>query len=108
MESTNGEMMVLRVLDKSFSFIQLTELGLRPEIMLAYTRALRAPFGMVLLAGPTGSGKTTTLYASVNQLDHVENNIMTIEDPVEYRIDNINQVQINALADITFATGCAP
>jgi type II secretory ATPase GspE/PulE/Tfp pilus assembly ATPase PilB-like protein len=97
--------MVLRVLDKSFSFIQLTELGLRPEIMLAYTRALRAPFGMVLLAGPTGSGKTTTLYASVNQLDHIENNIMTIEDPVEYRIDNINQVQINALADITFATG---
>lgn len=105
MESTNGEMMVLRVLDKSFSFIQLTELGLRPEIMLAYTRTLRAPFGMVLLAGPTGSGKTTTLYASVNQLDHVENNIVTIEDPVEYRIDNINQVQINALADITFATG---
>jgi general secretion pathway protein E len=105
METSNGEMMVLRILDKSFSFIHLAELGLRPEVLQGYTRLLRSPFGMLLVSGPTGSGKTTTLYASLNQLDHKENNVMTIEDPVEYRFDGINQIQINPLADITFARG---
>ena len=105
METSNGEKMVLRILDKSFSFIQISGLGFRPELLSAYTRLLRAPFGMILVSGPTGSGKTTTLYASVNQLDRKEHNIVTIEDPVEYRFDNVNQVQINPAADITFARG---
>ncbi len=105
METSNGEMMVLRILDRSFSFIQLPELGLRSEVLASYGRLLKAPFGMILVSGPTGSGKTTTLYASLNQLDHKENNVMTIEDPVEYRFDGINQIQINPQADITFARG---
>ncbi len=105
LETNNGEMMVLRILDKTFSLMQLSELGFLPTVLHSYSRLLRAPFGMILISGPTGSGKTTTLYASINQLDRIEHNIMTIEDPVEYRFDNINQVQINPLADITFATG---
>jgi type IV pilus assembly protein PilB len=66
---------------------------------------LRSPFGMVLVSGPTGSGKTTTLYAGLNELDRVERNIMTIEDPVEYTFDNISQIQINKQAGTTFASG---
>jgi type IV pilus assembly protein PilB len=66
---------------------------------------IRSPYGMILVTGPTGSGKTTTLYAALNELDSVEQNVMTIEDPVEYTFENINQIQINRLAGITFANG---
>lgn len=68
-------------------------------------QAVKSPFGMILISGPTGSGKTTTQYATVNQLDAVGRNILTIEDPVEYRFNNINQMQVNPAAGLTFATG---
>jgi type II secretory ATPase GspE/PulE/Tfp pilus assembly ATPase PilB-like protein len=104
-DSVHGEMMVLRVLDKSVSLMSLRELGFSPAALDRHIRLLRSPFGMVLVSGPTGSGKTTTLYASVNMLNDAERNIMTIEDPVEYQFDGINQIQVNEKADINFATG---
>lgn len=100
-----GEMTVLRVLDKSMSAMTLSELGFLPDSLETYSRLIRSPFGMILASGPTGSGKTTTLYASINQLDSKERNIITIEDPVEYRFANINQMQVNPQANITFAGG---
>jgi general secretion pathway protein E len=98
-------MMVLRLLDKSMSLMSLRDLGFSPVALDRHVRLLRAPFGMVLVAGPTGSGKTTTLYASLNQLDATARKIITIEDPVEYQFAGINQIQVNQKADITFATG---
>jgi general secretion pathway protein E len=103
--STCGEVMALRVLDKSLSLIPLEDLGFLPEALERYSQMLRTPFGMVLVGGPTGSGKTTTLYASVNQLDQKGRNIVTIEDPVEYQFDDITQIPVNTQADITFASG---
>jgi type II secretory ATPase GspE/PulE/Tfp pilus assembly ATPase PilB-like protein len=104
-DSTHGEMMVLRLLDKSMSLMSLRDLGFSPVALDRHVRLLRVPFGMVLVAGPTGSGKTTTLYASLNQLDATTRKIITIEDPVEYQFAGINQIQVNQKADITFATG---
>jgi len=98
-------MAVLRVLDKAMSVMDLPELGFLPDSLKTYQRLIQSPFGMILAAGPTGSGKTTTLYASINQLDSKERNIITIEDPVEYRFANINQMQVNPQANITFARG---
>ena len=103
--TVNGEMAVLRLLDKTFAFRTLPELGFRPEALEAYQDLLKLPFGMVLVSGPTGSGKTTSLYASINQLDTVGRNILTIEDPVEYRFSKINQMQVNVQAGLTFASG---
>jgi len=100
-----GEMAVLRILDKAFAFMSLPEIGFMPEMLEKYNRMLRMPFGMILISGPTGSGKTTTQYASVNTLDSVGRKIITIEDPVEYHFSNINQMQVNPAAAITFATG---
>jgi len=100
-----GEMAVLRLLDKSRATLGLSELGFLPESQQEYERMLKVPYGMILVSGPTGAGKTTTLYASVNQLDRVGHNIITIEDPVEYRFKNINQVQVNPKAGVTFANG---
>jgi general secretion pathway protein E len=100
-----GEMAVLRILDKSFAFMPLPEIGFLPEMLGRYMQMLKTPFGMILMSGPTGSGKTTTQYASVNQLDAVGRKIITIEDPVEYRFANINQMQVNPAAGVTFATG---
>lgn len=104
-ETAHGEMAVLRVLNRSASLMSLSELGFQPGALEAYNKLLTSPYGMVLVAGPTGSGKTTTLYASVAQLDAISNNIMTIEDPIEYRFPNINQIQVNEAAGITFAVG---
>lgn len=104
-DTARGEMAVLRILDKSLSLMQLSELGFWPETLEAVKRLYMLPFGMVLVAGPTGAGKTTTLYALINQLDRDENNIMTIEDPIEYQFDRISQIQVNRQAGITFATG---
>lgn len=104
-DSAHGEMMVLRVLDTSLSLLALMDLGFLTEALERYSRMLRTPFGMILVAGPTGSGKTTTLYASVNQLDRKGRNIVTIEDPIEYQFEDINQIQVNSRADITFASG---
>jgi len=103
--TTWGEMVVLRILDKAMSVMDLSELGFLPESLEKYKRALRAPYGMILMSGPTGSGKTTTLYASINQLDHEEQKIITIEDPIEYRFNGICQTQVNPQARITFASG---
>jgi type II secretory ATPase GspE/PulE/Tfp pilus assembly ATPase PilB-like protein len=101
----HGEMATLRVLDKSLPLIELSRLGMSPAVEESYRRLLDSPFGMILIGGPTGSGKTTTLYASVNQLSSPGNNIMSIEDPVEYHFKDINQIQVNPQANITFAAG---
>jgi general secretion pathway protein E len=98
-----GEMAVLRILNKSASLLKLTDLGFLPGILEKYQQLLKLPFGMILLGGPTGSGKTTTLYASINQLNSRERNIMTIEDPVEYHLPGINQFQVNPKAEVSFA-----
>jgi len=104
-ETDNGEMVVLRILDKSLSLLKMEEIGLEPGPLATMEKILKAPFGSMLISGPTGSGKTTTLYAGVNYLDKSEHNIITIEDPIEYHFDGINQIQVNRQADITFATG---
>ncbi len=100
-----GEMVVLRILDKSFAFLPLAEIGFLPQPLERYLQMVKTPFGMILISGPTGSGKTTTQYATVNQLDNIGRNIITIEDPVEYRFNNINQIQVNPAAGVTFAAG---
>jgi len=100
-----GEMVVLRILDKAFALLPLSDIGFSPDTLGKYLQMVRTPFGMILITGPTGSGKTTTQYATVNQLDAIGRNIITIEDPVEYRFANINQMQVNPAAGLTFATG---
>jgi len=100
-----GEMAVLRLLDKSMAIMDLSELGMLDEGLEKYKRMLKVPYGMILISGPTGAGKTTTLYASVNSLDKMGHNIITIEDPAEYRFKDINQIQVNTQAGITFASG---
>lgn len=100
-----GEMAVLRILDKSFALLSLSELGFLPGSLEQYERLLKSPFGMTLISGPTGSGKTTTLYASINSLDCKGRNVITIEDPIEYRFKDINQIQVNPRAGLTFAAG---
>jgi type IV pilus assembly protein PilB len=100
-----GEKVVMRILDKNRSLLELSRLGMTVDTRDDFTRLVRAPFGMVLCAGPTGSGKTTTLYAALNQISDTERNVTTIEDPVEYIFPSINQIQINEQADITFAGG---
>lgn len=104
-DSAHGEVMVLRVLDKSLSLIALEDLGCLPESLGRYSQMLRTPFGMVLVGGPSGAGKTTTLYASVNELDQKELNTVTVEDPIEYHFDDVTQIQVNPRADITFGSG---
>ena len=105
METPYGERATLRILDRTLALFTLAELGFQPDVLKKYQALLRSPFGMILVGGPTGSGKTTTLYASVNELDRNELNIMTIEDPIEYSFMDINQSQVNAKAGITFAGG---
>ena len=100
-----GESCVLRVLDKSRSVFQMADLGMPTDTHEVFTRMIRTPFGMVLCAGPTGSGKTTTLYAAMTEIDDPSRNIITIEDPVEYVFSSINQIQTNEQAGITFANG---
>ncbi len=103
--TVRGEKAVLRILDKSRSLYTMPELGMPASVAPIYSRLVNQPFGMVICAGPTGSGKTTTLYATVNDINDLERNIMTIEDPVEYVFPGVNQIQINETADITFAGG---
>ena len=100
-----GEKLVLRLLERSRSILRLDTLGFSKVTRDTFTDLIRSPYGMILVTGPTGSGKTTTLYAALNELDSMEQNVMTIEDPVEYTFENINQIQINRLAGITFANG---
>ncbi|MFC2051084.1 GspE/PulE family protein [Chloroflexota bacterium] len=103
--TVHGETAVLRLLDKSMAVMSLSQIGFLPEGQEKFERMLMAPYGMLLLSGPTGAGKTTTLYAAVNSLDKVGHNIITIEDPVEYRFRGVNQIQINTKAGVTFASG---
>ena len=100
-----GEKTVLRLLDKSRSLYRLGELGFPSATHEELSRMIRAPYGMVLCAGPTGSGKTTSLYAALAEINEPHRNIMTIEDPVEYVIPSINQIQTNEQAGLSFATG---
>jgi type II secretory ATPase GspE/PulE/Tfp pilus assembly ATPase PilB-like protein len=102
---TGGERLALRILDKSLSLFTLSQLGLLPDIQSKFESLINSPYGLVLVGGPTGSGKTTTLYALINSLNRQERNIMTIEDPVEYHFKDINQTQVNLKAGITFPTG---
>ena len=100
-----GERATLRLLDKSLAALGLSELGMLPDTLAAYENMLKVPYGMILISGPTGAGKTTTLYASINSLDTQERNVITVEDPAEYRFKDINQIQVNPQAGITFASG---
>ncbi len=100
-----GETCVMRLLDRTRALLTLAQLGMSDESYAEYDRLIKSPYGMVICAGPTGSGKTTTLYATLAEIDREEINIMTIEDPVEYVFPSINQIQINPLAGVTFATG---
>jgi type IV pilus assembly protein PilB len=100
-----GEKTVMRLLDRSRSLHRLDDLGMPSATYEAFVRLVKAPFGMVICAGPTGSGKTTTLYATLADINQSERNITTIEDPVEYVFSSINQIQINESAGISFADG---
>ncbi|MCM8758329.1 MAG: GspE/PulE family protein [Candidatus Omnitrophica bacterium] len=98
-----GEMVALRVLDKSNIITGLEQLGFLPETLHRWRMLLDEPYGMLLVTGPTGSGKTTTLYSSLNEIDNLHKKIITVEDPVEYHLKNIDQIQINPKAGLTFA-----
>jgi type IV pilus assembly protein PilB len=98
-----GEKVVVRILDKANLHVRLEDLGFRPEALERFVRMLRQPHGLVLVTGPTGSGKTTTLYSALDLLSSPERNILTVEDPVEYQLDMINQVQVQASIGMTFA-----
>ncbi|MBI1999429.1 MAG: type II/IV secretion system protein [Parcubacteria group bacterium] len=100
-----GEKVVLRILDAGMGVKKLDETGLREDDIAKIRRALAKPFGLVLLTGPTGSGKTTTLYAMLNELDRERNNVVSLEDPVEYVIEGVNQSQVRPEINYTFATG---
>lgn len=100
-----GENVVLRILDQTSPLLTLEDLGFSEEMLTQFKQLLRKTTGMILVTGPTGSGKTTTLYGSLNLINSVNKNIITIEDPVEYRLSLIRQTQVNPKAGITFATG---
>jgi type IV pilus assembly protein PilB len=100
-----GEKVVMRLLDKSRPLFKAADLGMPADTNETWSKLVRSPFGMVVCVGPTGSGKTTTLYATLGEINSSERNIMTIEDPVEYVLPSINQIQINEAAGVTFAEG---
>ncbi|MAO63605.1 MAG: general secretion pathway protein GspE [Balneola sp.] len=99
----HGEKVVLRILDKSQLQLKLESLGFNDDILKDFRNAIHNPYGMVLVTGPTGSGKTTTLYASLNELNTSEVNITTIEDPIEYNLEGINQTQVHEEIDLSFS-----
>ena len=101
--SSHGERAVLRLLDKAESRFTLEGLGMDGEVLKSFQRLVQQPHGIVLVTGPTGSGKTTTLYASLGQVDTATTNVLTVEDPVEYELAGIGQTQVNAKIDLTFA-----
>lgn len=103
--SIHGEKIALRILDKPAELLNIAHLGMNDELTAKFQKLLNNPQGMILVTGPTGSGKTTTLYAALSSLNASQNNIMTIEDPVEYQLDGITQIPINLRADVTFASG---
>jgi type IV pilus assembly protein PilB len=100
-----GEKIVMRLLDKSNVMLNLSDLGFAEKALKRFQRSFTKPYGAILVTGPTGSGKSTTLYAALNILNSPEKNVITVEDPVEYRLTGINQVQVNVKAGLTFAAG---
>ena len=98
-----GESVVMRLLDQSSGILSLTETGMPPEILTRFRRQLKRPHGMILVTGPTGSGKTTTLYGALSELNQASQKIITVEDPVEYRLPRVNQVQVNPKIGLTFS-----
>lgn len=103
--SSNGERVVLRLLDKTAGRLQLKHLGMCHDAMSAVEDMLKQPHGIILITGPTGSGKTTSLYAGLSSLNDSSRNILTIEDPIEYNLEGIGQTQVNAKVDMSFARG---
>lgn len=99
----NGESVVMRLLDQSSGLLKLDQTGIEPHVLREIRKLLEYPHGLILVTGPTGSGKTTTLYAALSELNSPERKIITIEDPVEYKLSRINQVQVNNKIDLTFA-----
>jgi type IV pilus assembly protein PilB len=105
MPTIYGEKVVIRILKKSAELLDLKHLGFSEKELEDFRKAIKDPYGLVLITGPTGSGKTTTLYAALNEIRSPTKNIITIEDPVEYRLEGVNQVQIKPSIGLTFATG---
>ena len=103
--TAHGEKIVMRVLDAKMSVNEIGYLGFEPDNLERFQRMIRNTHGIVLVTGPTGSGKTSTLYAALNRLNTDEVNIVTVEDPIEYQINGVNQVQVNPVSGVTFATG---
>ena len=103
--TTHGESIVIRILDRTSISFSLDKLGFPPSQLSAFERLISQPYGILLVTGPTGSGKTTTLYSALNTLNAPDKKIITIEDPVEYDLDGINQVQTNTKAGLSFASG---
>jgi general secretion pathway protein E len=103
--SQHGERVVMRLLDKTQGHLELDQLGMEPRTLAAFRSALSEPNGIVLVTGPTGSGKTTTLYAALSMLNDRTSNILTVEDPVEYALDGVGQTQVNPRVGMTFAAG---
>jgi general secretion pathway protein E len=103
-DTVHGEMAVLRILNKSLKLFSLKDLGLTDNTSDSLKALIKAPYGIILVSSPTGAGKTTTLYAGLNEIDSRRLNIITIEDPVEYRFPGINSIQINDKAGLTFPT----
>nr|MBU1327859.1 type II secretion system ATPase GspE [Candidatus Omnitrophota bacterium] len=101
----HGESVVMRILDKSSFMVGLEDMGFLPENRRDFEKLINLPNGMILVTGPTGSGKTTTLYATLSHINQKERKVITIEDPVEYQLDGINQVQVKSQINLTFASG---
>ena len=102
--TVHGEKIVIRILDKTNALLALSELGFLPQAFESYERSFRKPYGGILVTGPTGSGKSTTLYATLNIVNSVDRHIVTVEDQVEYRLPGVNQIQVNPRAGLTFAS----
>jgi general secretion pathway protein E len=103
--SSYGERIVLRILDKADSYLSLEQIGMKDELLQEFKNTLTIPNGIILVTGPTGSGKTTSLYAGLNLLNDSSRNIITVEDPVEYAIEGVSQTQVNTKVGMTFAKG---
>ena len=103
--SQYGERVVLRLLDRGSTSLDLAQLGMSARDLATFERLIARPHGVILVTGPTGSGKTTTLYSALTRLNDRRRNIMTVEDPIEYALDGIGQMQVNAKIDLTFARG---
>ncbi len=103
--TSHGERIVMRLLDKTSTLLKLEDIGFSGDKLETFSRLIHSPHGIILLTGPTGSGKTTTLYAALTRINSPDKNIITVEDPIEYQIKGIGQIQVNPKIDLTFANG---